>query len=83
MKSRRRSSMTGDMISMGVGNLVGVGLISASAGAVGALPAGTAKDIAGTAVGMQSVALLGHNVGYVKKSLSSKTNKKGKKVNFL
>jgi len=79
---RRRSrngmnSMTGDMIKMGVGNLVGVGLIGASATAVGAIPAGMSRDIAGTAVGLQSVALLGHNVGYVKKSLGS--GKKGKK----
>ena len=71
-QSRRRNgmnSMTGNMIKMGIGNIIGTGMISASAGAVGALPAGTTKDIAGMAVGMQSVALLGHNVGYVKKSL--------------
>ena len=81
MKQTRRknsmNSMTGNMIKMGVGNLVGVGLIGASAGAVGGLHAGTTKDIAGMAVGMQSVALLGHNVGYVKKSLGSGKKKKG------
>ena len=65
--------MTGDMIKMGVGNIVGTSLIGASAGAAAAIPAGMAKDIAGTAVGMQSVALLGHNVGYVKKAFGKKT----------
>jgi hypothetical protein len=71
MKSRRRTmkgSMVGDMISMGVGNLVAIPLIGASATQVAALPAGTTRDIAGMAVGMQSAALLGHNVGHVKRS---------------
>jgi hypothetical protein len=83
MKQNRRrngmNSMTGDMIKMGVGNIVGVGLIGASSSAVGALPAGTpelAKSMAGTAVGMQGVALLGHNVGYAKRAF-------GKKVKFI
>jgi hypothetical protein len=67
MKSRRRSSMTGDLIKTGVGNIVGVGLIGASATAAGALPAGMAKDFAGTAVGLQGVALIGHNLKPLKK----------------
>lgn len=77
MKSKRNgmNSMTGNMIKMGVGTLVGTGLIGASASAVGGLSAGTTKDIAGMAVGMQGVALLGHNVGYAKKAFGSK--KKG------
>ena len=78
MKQRRRS-MVGDMISMGVGNIVGVGLIGATASAVGSLPAGTdatTKTIAGLAPAMQSTALLGHNIGYAKRSF-------GKKVKFL
>lgn len=53
---------TGNMISMGVGNLVGVGLIGATAGMTNALPAGMAKDVAGMVPGLQSVALLGPNV---------------------
>jgi len=79
MKQRRKNSMIGDMIGMGVGNIVGTSLIGASAAQVAALPAGTSdftKSMAGTAVGMQSVALLGHNVGYAKKAF-------GKKVKFL
>ena len=77
MKTKRRNSMTGDMIKMGVGNLVGVGLMGASAEAVGGLHDGTAKTLAGTAVGLQGVALMGHNLGYVKKSLGSGKKKKG------
>jgi len=74
--------MVGNMIGMGVGNIVGAGMIGASAGAVGALPAGMGKDIAGMAVGMQSVALLGHNVGYAKRSLGI-NGKKSKKESIL
>jgi len=76
---RKSNSMTGDMLKMGIGNLIAIPLIGASATQVAALPAGTSdftKSMAGTAVGMQSVALLGHNVGYAKKAF-------GKKVKFL
>jgi hypothetical protein len=76
---RKSNSMTGDMLKMGIGNLIAIPLIGASAAQVAALPAGTSdftKSMAGTAVGMQSVALLGHNVGYAKKAF-------GKKVKFL
>jgi hypothetical protein len=72
MRRRMGNSMVGNMINMGMGNIVGAGLIGASASAANLIPAGTAKTLAGTAVGMQSVALLGHNVGYVKKALPSK-----------
>ena len=83
MKQNRRrngmNSMTGDMLKMGIGNLIAIPLIGASAAQVGALPAGTpelAKSMAGTAVGLQGVALLGHNVGYAKRAF-------GKKVKFI
>ena len=77
MRKQRRSrdSMVGNMVGMGVGNLVGVGMMSASADALHGMEAGTAKTLAGTAVGLGGVALVGHNLGYVKKSLGSK--KKG------
>ena len=77
MKIKKSNSMTGDMIKMGVGTIVGVGLIGATASAVGALPAGTAKNLAGIVPGLQSTALLGHNLKFVNTSLKS-NSKKGK-----
>ena len=65
--TKKKSSMVGDMMAMGVGNLVGATMIGASATAVAALPAGAAKTVAGLAPTMQSVALVGHNVKRVKK----------------
>jgi len=69
------------MVSTGVGNLVGIGLIGATANAAAGLPAGTAKTIAGTAVGLQSTALLGPNIKLVKQSLGS-SEKKSKKMKW-
>jgi len=66
---KKKSSMVGDMLSTGVGTMVGVGMISATAGMVNTMPAGTAKDIAGVVPGLQSVALLGPNISLAKKSL--------------
>ena len=37
--------MTGDMVKMGVGALVGTTMSGATAGVVGGLPAGTAKSV--------------------------------------
>jgi len=68
-KKRNGDSFVGNMVSTGVGNLVGVGLMGATADMTNALPAGTAKSLAGTAVGLQGVALIGHNVKSVKKSM--------------
>ena len=71
MAKKRKSSggsMVGDMISLGIGNIVGAGMLGASSNQVAALPAGTARDISGTAVGLGSVALLGHNIGFAKKA---------------
>jgi len=53
---------TGNMISTGIGNLVGVGLIGATAGMTNALPAGMAHDVAGIVPGLQGVALMGPNI---------------------
>ena len=81
MASKKRSAV-GDMMQMGIGNLVGVGLISATAGAVGNIPAGTAHDIAGLAPALQSTALVGHNLGMVNRSFGlgsgSGSRRKGK-----
>lgn len=67
--TKKKGSMMGNMIAMGVGNIVGATMIGASAGAVAALPAGAAKTVAGLAPTMQSVALVGYNVKHVKKAL--------------
>ena len=66
---------TKKMIKTGVGNLVGVGLIGASAQAVGGLSAGTAKTLAGTAVGLQGVSLLGPNLRLVNDAFKIKRRK--------
>ena len=52
---------------MGVGNMVGATMIGATAGVVGSMPAGMGKDIAGIVPGLQATALMGSNVGYLKK----------------
>ena len=62
MAQKRKQSYMGQMINTGVGNLVGVGMIGATAGMVQGLPAGMAKDVAGIVPGLQSVAMVGQNV---------------------
>jgi len=54
--------MTKKLINQGIGNLVGIGLIGASASMVNSMPAGTAKNIAGIVPGLQSVALVSSNL---------------------
>ena len=49
-------------MTMGVKNLVGVGMINASSSMVNDLPAGTAKSVAGIVPGLQSVSLVGENM---------------------
>lgn len=50
-----------------MGLLYGIPLMGAAATQVNALPAGTAKNIAGTAVGLQSVSLVAHAMPKMKK----------------
>jgi hypothetical protein len=73
---------TGNMISTGIGNLVGVGLIGATAGMTNALPAGMAKDMAGMVPGLQSVALMGPNVKLINDNFGGFSSGK-KKKSFL
>ena len=68
--------MTKKMISNFMGTMVALPLIGASASMVNTLPAGTAKDLAGTAVGLQGVALVGHSLDAIPKS-------NGKKIKFI
>ena len=77
MKLKKQSALK-DVVSMGVTNLVGVGLIGSTSTMVNALPAGDAKTFASVVPGLQSVALLSHNVGTVNKAMNFKTSKKSK-----
>jgi len=67
-KKNYYQTQTGNMIKAGVGTMVGIGLIGATAPMVAALPVGTARTMAGTAVGLQGVALLGPNLKLVNDS---------------
>lgn len=71
----RHRRMGNSLVGMGLGNLMAIPLIGASASMANTIPAGTAKTLAGTAVGMQGVALLGHNAGYAKKMFKSNKSK--------
>jgi type IV secretory pathway TrbL component len=57
------------MMGATVGTLVGTSMLGATSSMVQGLPAGTAKTIAGTAVGLQGVALLGPSMKYANDSL--------------
>lgn len=72
--------MVKKILKTGVTNLVGIGMISATAGAVNSLPAGTAKTIAGVIPGLQATSLVGANIPSFeyKKSSSSKVIKSKK-----
>ena len=85
MAKKRKATMLGNMLGMGMTNLVGVGMIGATAGMVNTIPAGTAHDIAGMAPALQSTALLGANLGRVNNSFGgfgtrtrSRKRKRGK-----
>ena len=75
--------MSKKMIKNFMGTMVALPLVGASASMANALPAGTARDLAGTAVGLQSVALVGHSLGAMPMSRTVKHSNKHKKVNFL
>jgi len=68
-KKNYYQTQTGRMLATSVGTMVGVGLLSATAGMAGGLPAGTAKTMANTAVGLQGVALMGPSLKYANDSL--------------
>lgn len=71
--------MVKKMIGNFMGTMVALPLVGASASMVNTLPAGTAKDLAGTAVGLQGVALVGHSLKAVPgMKMSNKHNKKMK-----
>ena len=61
-KTKKKQSDVANMLNMGVGTLVGVGLMGATATQINALPAGTAKTVAGIVPGLQATALVGSNL---------------------
>jgi len=75
---KQKKTMVGKMIGMGITNLVGVGLIGATATGVAAMPAGTAKTLAGNIPALQSVALMSENL----KLVSGSKSKKGKNIDW-
>jgi len=50
------------MVEIGLMNIVGTGMIGATASMHGSLPAGTAKTITGVVPGLQATALVGENL---------------------
>jgi len=62
MAKKKNKSNISKMMNMGITNLVGVGLVGATAGAVNALPAGTAKTVSGILPGLQSTSLVANNL---------------------
>lgn len=63
----KKSKNGNGLIGKGVTNMVGIGMIGATAGMVNDMPAGTAKNIAGIVPGLQSISLVSSNLK-VKKS---------------
>ncbi len=69
---KKKYNFMGDMVKTGVGNIVGVGMIGATSEIVNKLPAGsTERTIAGIVPGLQSTALVGHNLKMVNKSFGT------------
>lgn len=60
---------TAGMLGAAVGTMAGIGVLGATSSMVQALPVGTARTMAGTAVGLQGVALLGPSMKYANDSL--------------
>lgn len=72
---KKNKSALGNMMSAGVGTMVGVGMMGATASMVNQMPAGTAKSIAGVVPGLQATALVGHNLKMVKSSFGNGNEK--------
>lgn len=76
--AKKQNNMTGNMVGNFMGTMVALPLMGASASMVNGLPAGMGKDLAGTAVGLQGVALMGHSLGAMPKNMMPGKAKKGK-----
>lgn len=77
---KKKNTMIGNFM----GTMMALPLVGASAGAVNALPAGTAQTLSGTAVGLQGVALVGHSLGTVPNMSNKKSKmKKSKRIKYI
>ena len=65
-KKNNNKSLVGNVLKTGIGTMVGIGMIGATAGMANSLPAGTAKNIVGIVPGLQATALVAHNIKLVK-----------------
>jgi hypothetical protein len=75
----KKKTYLGNMLTTGVGNMVGVGLISGTSSMVNTLPAGSMeRSVAGIVPGLQSVAMLGPNVKFVNDSLGGLSSSRKK-----
>jgi len=70
--------MVKKILNTGITNLVGIGMIGATAGEINSLPAGTAKTVAGIIPGLQATSLVGANLGLGNGSSKSSKSKKSK-----
>lgn len=83
-KNANTKNMTKNMVQNFMGTMVALPLVGASASMANTMPAGMAKDLTGTAVGLQGVALVGHSMGAIPNMSYEKTkSKKSKKIKFI
>ena len=78
----KKNTMVGNMM----GTMVALPLMGASATMVNGMPAGMGKDLAGTAIGLQGVALIGHSLGGMQNMGMSKSKMKKhkhKKIKYI
>jgi hypothetical protein len=76
-RMRRRSAPAApSMMGVAVGNLVGMGMLGATAGMANAIPAGMAHDMAGLTTGLQATSMIGPNLSMVNASLGGKRRRK-------
>ena len=71
MKMMRRRRAAPTMVGTAMGNLVGMGMLGATAGMANAIPAGMAKDMAGLATGLQATSMIGPNLQMMNASMGA------------
>jgi hypothetical protein len=68
----KHKNQTKNLIGGAVGLLAGTALLGAAAAPVAGMETGMAKTMAGTAVGLGGVALVGHSLGMIPKDFGFK-----------
>ena len=74
----KHKNQTQNLIGGAMGLLAGTALLGAAAAPVAGMEAGMAKTMAGTAVGLGGVALVGHSLGMMPKDFGFKPVKMNK-----